>query len=113
MNIFNFLPFKRVKEISSTQAADLLAAGNAPQILDVRTAAEFAEGHIPGAKNIDVMSSSFEQKVGQLAKDKPYLVICKAGSRSAAACRTMSGMGFDVTNIAGGMMSWRGQVKRG
>lgn len=90
----------------------MLAAGNAPQIIDVRTAGEFAEGHIPGAQNIDVIGAGFEQKAGQLDKSKSYLVICKAGSRSAAACRTMSGMGYDVTNIAGGMMSWRGPVKR-
>src|SRR5436305_13800077 len=63
-------------------------------ILDVRTPKEFAEGHLPGAVNIDWNSKEFEQKVAALDKNKTYLVHCAVGGRSARACDKLSKLEF-------------------
>ena len=76
-------------------------------IVDVRTAAEVAEGAIKGAINIDVNSSSFNQKISELDKTKTYLVYCRSGARSARACNTLCGVGFTkVVNLQGGYLAW-------
>ena len=80
-------------------------------ILDVRTAGEFTEGHIPGAINVNVMDPSFASKVDKMDKNKDFYVICRSGGRSGSACGQMSKMGFTkVHNLVGGMMGWQGKV---
>jgi rhodanese-related sulfurtransferase len=75
-------------------------------LLDVRTAAEYNSGKIPGAKNIDVMSSSFDSKVEALDKTKVYFVYCRSGARSGSACNLMASKGFEVYNLRGGIGAW-------
>lgn len=76
-------------------------------LLDVRTPAEVAAGKIEGALEIDVLADEFEQKIQNLEKDKTYLVYCKAGSRSARACKVMEKAGFkDLYNLKGGYTAW-------
>lgn len=75
--------------------------------LDVRTPAEFAEGHIAGASLIDWNDPSFPSKVAELDKSKRYLVYCRSGSRSAQAVAAMRKMGFtDITELSGGIIAW-------
>lgn len=70
-------------------------------IIDVRTAAEFRDGHLVGARNIDV-SGNFEGKIGSLKKDAPIIVYCRSGARSAQAASRMRARGFtNVTNAGG------------
>lgn len=79
-------------------------------LLDVRTPEEVAAGKIEGALEIDVLADDFEQKIQNLEKDKTYLVYCKAGSRSARACKVMEKAGFqDLYNLKGGYTAWAGQ----
>ena len=79
--------------------------------LDVRTDAEYAEGHIKGAINIDVMSADFKTEIESLKKTNNYYVICRTGGRSASACLTMANAGFTtLTNMEGGMLGWMGKV---
>ena len=86
---------------------DKLRADKQKQVLDVRTASEFARGHIPGAVNIDVNGADFEKKVAVLDKDKTYLVNCAAGVRSARACGKMSQWKFtNLYNLEGGFQAW-------
>jgi phage shock protein E len=76
-------------------------------VLDVRSAKEFAAGHIPGAINLDVNSPDFTQKVGALSKDRVYLVHCAAGVRSARACEKMGSLGFEhLIDLAPGFRAW-------
>lgn len=76
-------------------------------ILDVRTPAEVQEGMIEGAIAIDISASNFEKKVGELDKDKTYLVYCQSGGRSNRACEIMAHIGFkDLYNLKGGYMGW-------
>src|SRR5262245_49956905 len=56
-----------------------MRADKQSRVLDVRTAREFATGHLPGAINIDINAPDFEQKVAALDKSKSYLVHCAAG----------------------------------
>lgn len=79
-------------------------------LLDVRTPKEVAAGKIEGALEIDVLADDFAQKVQGLEKDKTYLVYCKAGSRSARACKVMEKAGFkDLYNLKGGYTAWADQ----
>ncbi len=76
-------------------------------ILDVRTEAEHQEGHIPNSVNIDIYKPDFTSRIEQLDPDRPYLVYCKAGGRSANAMRLMQSLGFDnVAHLAGGYTAW-------
>ena len=77
-------------------------------VLDVRTAAEFEKGHIPGATNIDINSVKFDEKIGALDKSKTYLVNCAVGMRSEKACNTMEKMGFKhLYNLESGFDGWK------
>jgi len=70
------------------------------RIIDVRSAGEFAAGAYPKAKNIpvDVLAS----RVGDLPRDKPIVLYCASGARSANAARILKSAGFtDVTNAGG------------
>ncbi len=58
-------------------------------ILDVRTAAEFAEGHIPNAVNIDIYSDYFTADVSALDKSFEYAIYCRSGKRSVDAATAM------------------------
>ena len=69
-------------------------------VLDVRTPEEFAEGHLAGARNIDVSADDFDERVAQLDTDASIVVYCRTGNRSAEAVERMEGLGFtDLTDV--------------
>jgi phage shock protein E len=73
-------------------------------LLDVRTAAEFASGHLEGALNIPVQE--LEARLGEVGpRSRSIVVYCRSGARSATAAATLRRAGFDVLDI-GGMGSW-------
>ena len=77
-------------------------------VLDVRTAAEYADGHLKDAVLLDFRAADFADKVGKLDKGKTYLVHCASGGRSAKACAKMEGLGFkQVVNLEGGLGAWK------
>jgi rhodanese-related sulfurtransferase len=88
---------------------DKLRADKKNVVLDVRTAKEFASGHIAGAVNIDWNGPDFEKQVAALDKSKTYLVHCAVGGRSAKACALMNGkLKFTgCYNLEGGMTAWQ------
>ena len=95
---------------SELDAADFAAALKAPEtvILDVRTAEEFAGGHIPGAVNIDVQSPDFAGQVAALDPNVPYAVYCRTGNRSQVALDLMAQMGItDAYHLGGGVGAWQ------
>lgn len=69
-------------------------------LLDVRTPAEYARGHVEGFVNIPV--DELREHIDELEKTKPVYVICQSGLRSYIACRILTGDGFDAYNFAGG-----------
>ena len=85
-----------------------LAGQSDVALLDVRTAKEFGEGHIPGALNIDVKANGFiEKAVAQLPKDKTIAVYCRSGRRSADAAGQLADKGYKVVNLKGGILAWQ------
>lgn len=80
-------------------------------ILDVRTAEEYEDKHIPSAINIDIyLGQEFIYELEQLDKSKNYYVYCRSGNRSEQACILMSQMGFKVYNLEGGINDWEGET---
>jgi sulfur dioxygenase len=82
----------------------------AVQILDVREPQEFVGplGHIRGAVLIPL--GELAERAGELARDRPIVAVCRAGSRSAQATVILREAGFgDVANLAGGMLRWRAE----
>jgi rhodanese-related sulfurtransferase len=76
-------------------------------VLDVREDKEYAAGHIPKAKHIPL--GQLRTRLAELDKfkDKPILVTCRSGNRSAHACRTLKKAGFaTVYNQEGGILAW-------
>lgn len=69
----------------------LVPTGN---VIDVRTADEFAEGHVQGARNLDLQNGDFEAALQQLDKSVPYSLYCRSGNRSATAAELMRNAGF-------------------
>jgi len=77
-------------------------------ILDVRTPAEFAEGHIAGAVNLDVQSKDFEKKLRALDRKRSYLVYCRTGNRSRTATIAMEALGFrSIFHMNEGIVKWK------
>ncbi|MBK8092781.1 MAG: rhodanese-like domain-containing protein [Verrucomicrobiaceae bacterium] len=95
-----------VKHVQAAEAAKLISDGKIT-VLDVRTADEFGEGHIKGAKNIDIFADDFAAQLGKLDKTKPVLVHCQSGGRSTRSLETFEQLGFkDVTHLDGGFAGW-------
>lgn len=77
-------------------------------VLDVRDTAEYAGGHMLGAKNIPL--ASIEARAGELDKHKakPVIVICGDGSRASKAAAVLRARGFaNVVNLSGGFPAWQ------
>lgn len=83
-----------------------LLENKAIQLVDVRTIEEFNEHYIKGAENI-VYDANFEQKLILLEKDKPVIVYCRSGRRSAISADIMEKQGFtDIYELEGGIIQW-------
>ena len=77
-------------------------------VLDVRTPAEYASGHLPQAQNIDIEGSDFAARIAALDKTATYAVYCRSGNRSGAAMEQMAAADFThVYDLAGGIGAWQ------
>ena len=77
-------------------------------VLDVRTVAEFNEGHIQGAILIDQGQSDFVEKVkATLPIDKKIAIYCRSGRRSANAAGKLADVGYKCVNLKGGIIAWK------
>ena len=91
--------------IIKEEVKDKIANQNA-QVIDVRGASEFKNGHIEGAKNLYV--GKLNQNLDQISKERPVIVHCMSGSRSAIAYSLLKANGFDnVYNYAEGWEDWQ------
>lgn len=96
-----------VKNVEAKEAAEILAKGEVI-VLDVRTADEFAEGHIKGAKNIDFLDSNFKAEAAKLDKTKTYLVHCQAGGRSTKSLESLKELGItNLIHLDDGFGGWK------
>lgn len=82
-------------------------------VLDVRTPAEFAAGHLPNAQNIDINGGDFAQRIASLDKNVTYAVYCRSGHRSGVALDQMTSAGFThVADLAGGIQAWTSEGRQ-
>lgn len=80
-------------------------------IIDVREEDEYVSGHIKGSKSLPL--SSFQETAKSLDKAQDYYIICHSGGRSQMASEYLGSLGYNVTNVLGGMSAWRGEVVNG
>ena len=73
-------------------------------LLDVRESDEWDTGHAPDATWIPMGDLGARQD--ELASDRPIIVVCRSGGRSARATSALRQAGYDATNLAGGMQAW-------
>ena len=99
-----------IKTIDAAQFAEIIKSDSV-FLLDVRTADEYAAGHIANAKNIDVLKSDFKNKASILPKGKQIAVYCRSGKRSLVAANILAKMGYKVINLRGGWMEWEVYIK--
>lgn len=87
---------------------DTLIQDEGIQRLDVRTLAEYSEGHIAKTININVMDDSFSSMADSLLqKDRPVAVYCRSGKRSKKAAAILSKKGYKVFELDKGFNSWQ------
>ncbi len=99
----------RFESMDNAEFATLIA-DTTVQLVDVRTPAEFAAGHIPEAKNIDVRGDNFDREAkATLSKEHPVAIYCRSGARSKTAARRLAAMGYRVYELNTGFMNWNGQ----
>lgn len=94
----------------NTDVAGFAALMKQPNVivLDVRTPAEYAEGHIENALNIDVNQEGFAEKAaGMLPMGKTLAIYCRSGRRSANAAAILAERGWKAVNLKGGILAWQ------
>ena len=72
-------------------------------VIDVRSATEFAEGHVQGAINLDIENGTFQAKLSSLDKSVGYALYCRSGRRSAIAAELMATAGFTEVRDLGAL----------
>ncbi|MBP6759189.1 MAG: thioredoxin fold domain-containing protein [Flavobacterium sp.] len=98
---------KKTKTIEAAAFAEKIKTTPNAQILDVRTAEEFALEHIDKAVNINWLANDFVANTGKLDKSKPVFVYCKSGGRSAKAVAKLEELGFKtIYELQGGILKW-------
>ncbi|HQE91298.1 MAG TPA: rhodanese-like domain-containing protein [Anaerolineae bacterium] len=91
-------------DVTPKMVEELRATG-AIVIIDVREADEYAVGHIPGAVLIPL--GALPDRLDEVPTDKPVVMVCRSGSRSAQAVQILHKAGFtNVHNMTGGMNAW-------
>jgi rhodanese-related sulfurtransferase len=93
--------------LSPTQATLLINREDA-RVIDLRTAEEYAAGHLPESQNIPL--DQLEARAGEIGnlKDTPLIVVCQTSARAASACKRLEKLGFGkVGQLAGGIGGWR------
>lgn len=74
------------------------------QKIDVRSASEFAAGHVPGAVNIPL--DEIESRIGDISIDHPVLLICQSGKRAAMAAELLERCPVEIALLEGGTKAW-------
>lgn len=78
------------------------------QLVDVRTPEEYDEIRISNSQNIDFSSPTFEDDITKLDKEKPVILYCKGGTRSAKCAQKLKSAGFEkIYDLEGGISKWK------
>ncbi|MEG0616124.1 MAG: rhodanese-like domain-containing protein [Oscillospiraceae bacterium] len=107
-----FFAKPKFNTISILSARESLAKDTSIILIDVRSNAEYNEGHIPNSINIPLDKADLIEKAVS-DKQARLFVYCLSGARSRSACGAFTKLGYtDVTNI-GGINAWQGKIERG
>ena len=90
-------------DYTARETADLLLQDDV-QLVDVREPYEFSAGHAPAATSIPL--GELSSRAGEIDRDRPVVLVCRAGSRSAMATEALAQAGYDAHNLTGGMLAW-------
>lgn len=101
-----WLPFGRIPEISPAELNSWLEAGKPLQVVDARTALEYQQNHIEGARLAPVTGLPGSIDRLQLDQRQPVVVICLSGHRSRPGVRLLRRRGFQAFSLKGGMLAW-------
>jgi len=93
-----------VNEITVSELRARTAGKVRPQCVDVRSASEFASGHVPGAVNIPM--EQIELRVDDLAPDLPIVLICQGGARARLVADLLQPCGKELAVLQGGTSAW-------
>lgn len=99
------------RRVSDAELAAALAPGSGIRVWDVRTPAEFAEGHIPGAENHPLQT--LQASLAGLDPSTPVILYCRSGNRSGQAWDLMVREGFSSVSDYGAVGRWSGPLARG
>ncbi|MDQ6419146.1 rhodanese-like domain-containing protein [Paenibacillus sp. LHD-117] len=100
------------REITAGELHERLSQGVTLNLIDVREPDEWEEGHIKEARSIPL--SQFQSRAHEVHDVEGEVVfICRSGGRSGRVCEFLTLQGFDVVNVAGGMLAWPGEVIEG
>lgn len=99
-----------MREISAAELATKLKLGEKLNIIDVREDEEVAQGKIPGAEHISL--GQLPDRLNEVDKNNHYYLVCRSGGRSGKACTFLEEQGYDVINMAGGMLDWNDEVEK-
>ena len=98
----------RVSTVTPARAVQLMNRDG--MVVDVREPGEFAGGHLPNAINIPLGSLAMRLNELQKHKDRPIVVYCRSGQRSARAAVVLRKQGYtQVHNLAGGVTAWQNE----
>jgi rhodanese-related sulfurtransferase len=92
-----------VRSVSVRELKAALDAGPA-NVVDVRAPEEYAEGHVPGAALMPLMT--VPARMGELPTEGPVYLVCAVGARSAQAAQFLAAQGLDAVNVDGGTVEW-------
>ena len=109
--VTNFAPKTTgYRQVTTEEAVNIMQTEENYVSLDVRTAQEFASGHIPGAALLPNETIGTEDIPLLPDKDQLILVYCRSGNRSKQAAEKLAQLGY--TNIVefGGINSWTGEI---
>lgn len=82
-------------------------ANNQVPLLDVRTAEEYVQGHLPQAINIDLLQADFSETAQAILHNTEKLALyCRSGQRSKIAMQILQQMGYIVVELDEGIISW-------
>lgn len=97
---------QKMQSIDAKGLKQRLDAGENLLMIDVRSAEEYASGHISGSRLIPLFTIPLRHQ--EIPQDAPIIMVCRSGARSSAAITQLQKLGFtDLTNLTGGVMGWQ------
>lgn len=100
-----------ISSLNNVNQVDLSNPNNV--LIDVRTPEEYAEGHVPGAINLNVKDDNFGKKVSELDSTKNYYIYCRSGVRAKSAEAIMLENNLKkVHTFQDGMLTYEGETEK-